>query len=59
MNNMRYRRRNKIIIGILCCALIFMGIGYAVLQGILTITSTANITGDFNIHFLNDNTKFK
>ena len=31
-----------------------MGIGYAVLNATLSIGASANITGDFNIHFLTE-----
>ena len=51
---MNQRKRNNIIIGVLCCALVFMGVGYAILSSVLTITSTANIKGDFDIHFLTE-----
>ena len=46
---MERRRKNNILIGVLCCALVFMGVGYAILSSVLTISSTANITGDFDI----------
>ena len=48
---MERRRKNNILIGVLCCALVFMGIGYAVLNATLSIGATANITGNFDIHF--------
>ena len=50
---MNQRKRNNIIIGVLCCALIFMGVGYAILSTTLNIGGTAKITGDFDIHFTN------
>ena len=51
---MNRRKKNNILIGVLCCALVFMGIGYALLNATITIGGNANITGDFNIHFLTE-----
>ncbi len=51
---MERRRKNNIIIGTLCCVLVLMGVGYAILSTTLNIGGTANITGDFDIHFLDD-----
>ena len=39
---MRDRRKRNIIIGTLCCLLVFIGIGYAVLNQVLNITGTAS-----------------
>ena len=50
---MRNRRRNNIVIGTLCAVLVLMGVGYAILSTTLNIGGTANITGDFDIHFTN------
>ena len=46
---MRDRKKRNIIIGSLCCLLVFMGIGYALLTQILTINGTATLTGSWNI----------
>ena len=48
---MRNRRKNNIVIGTLCAVLVLMGVGYAVLSTTLNIGGTANIKGDFDIHF--------
>ncbi len=50
---MERRRKNNIIIGTLCSILVLMGVGYAILSTTLNIGATANITGDFDIHFTN------
>ena len=47
---MRDRRKRNIIIGSLCCLLVFMGIGYALLSQVLNINGTATLTGDWNIY---------
>ena len=51
---MKTRRRNNIVIGILCAVLVLMGTGYAILSTTLNITAQSNIKGSFDIHFLND-----
>ena len=48
---MRNRKRNNIVIGTLCSVLVLMGVGYAILNTTLNIGGTANIKGDFDIHF--------
>ena len=48
---MERRKRNNIIIGTLCVVLVLMGVGYAILSTTLNIGGTANIKGDFDIHF--------
>ena len=48
---MNRRRKNNIVIGTLCAVLILMGVGYAILSTTLNIGGTANIKGDFDIHF--------
>ena len=48
---MERRKRNNIIIGTLCAVLVLMGVGYAILSTTLNIGGTANIKGDFDIHF--------
>ena len=48
----RRRRKNNILIGVLCCALVFMGIGYALLNATLTISSTATASGEFNVEMI-------
>lgn len=46
---MRDRRKRNIIIGTLCCLLVFMGIGYAVLNQVLNITGTASVNSSWKI----------
>ena len=46
---MRDRKKRNIIIGSLCCLLIIMGIGYAVLSQTLNISGTANMRGEWDI----------
>ena len=46
---MRDRKKRNIIIGSLCCLLVFMGIGYAVLSQTLNISGTANMKGTWDI----------
>ena len=46
---MRDRKKRNIIIGALCCLLVFMGIGYAVLSQTLNISGTANMKGTWDI----------
>ncbi len=46
---MRDRKKRNIIIGSLCCLLIIMGIGYAVLSQTLNINGTANMRGTWDI----------
>ena len=47
---MRKANSKSIVIGILCCMLVFMGVGYATLQQVLNISGTGNITGSFDIY---------
>ena len=53
MNNMRDRRKRNIVIGILCCLLVFMGVIYALLNQRLTLTSQQEIIGEWNIKITN------
>lgn len=53
MNNMRDRRKRNIVIGILCCLLIFMGVIYALLNQKLTLTSQQEMIGEWNIKITN------
>ena len=46
---MRDRKKRNTIIGALCCLLVFMGIGYAVLSQTLNINGTANMRGEWDI----------
>ena len=46
---MRDRKKRNIIIGALCCLLVFMGIGYAILSQTLNISGTANMKGTWDI----------
>ena len=47
---MRDRKKRNIIIGSLCCLLVFMGIGYALLSQTLNINGIANLTGKWKIY---------
>lgn len=53
MNNMRDRRKRNIVIGILCCLLVFMGVIYALLNQKLTLTSQQEMIGEWNIKITN------
>ena len=46
---MRDRKKRNIIIGALCCLLVFMGIGYAILSQTLNISGIANMKGTWDI----------
>ena len=46
---MRDRKKRNIIIGSLCCLLIIMGIGYAILSQTLNISGIANMKGTWDI----------
>ena len=46
---MRDRKKRNIIICALCCLLVFMGIGYAILSQTLNISGTANMKGTWDI----------
>ena len=50
---MRDRKKRNIIIGALCCLLVFMGIGYAILSQTLNISGIANMKGDWNLKITN------
>ena len=50
---MRDRKKRNIIIGSLCCLLVFMGIGYAILSQTLNISGIANMKGDWNVRITN------
>ena len=50
---MRDRKKRNIIIGSLCCLLVFMGIGYAILSQTLNISGTANMKGNWNVKITN------
>ena len=47
---MRDRKKRNITIISLCCLLVFMAVGYAVLSQTLNIDGTANLTGEWNIY---------
>ena len=47
---MRDRKKRTLIIGSLCCLLVFMGIGYALLSQTLNINGTATLTGSWEIY---------
>ncbi len=44
------RNKKRLVIGILCCLLVIMGVGYAILSQTLNINTTAKISGSFNIY---------
>ena len=46
---MKDRKKRNIIIGALCCLLVFMGIGYAILSQTLNISGTANMQGNWDV----------
>ena len=50
---MRDRKKRNIIIGMLCCVLVAMGIGYAILSQTLNISGVANMKGDWNVKITN------
>ena len=47
---MKRRKGKNLAIGILCCMLVFMGIGYAALSQVLNIGTTAKVTGSWKIY---------
>ena len=47
---MKRRKGKNLAIGILCCMLVFMGIGYAALSQVLKVTTTGNVTGQWKIY---------
>ena len=47
---MKRRNGKNLAIGILCCMLVFMGIGYAALSQVLKVTTTGNVTGQWKIY---------
>ena len=47
---MRDRKKRNIIIGSLCCLLVFMAVGYALLSQTLNINGIANLTGKWKIY---------
>ena len=50
---MRDRKKRNIIIGSLCCLLVFMGIGYAILSQTLNISGIARMQGNWNVRITN------
>ena len=50
---MRDRKKRNTIIGVLCCLLVFMGIGYAILSQTLNISGTANMQGNWSVKITN------
>ena len=50
---MKDRRQRNIIIGTLCCLLVFMGIGYAILSTNLNILGKSTFVGSWNIVMTN------
>ena len=51
--------KKSVVIGILCIALVFMGIGYSILSSTLNITGTAKASGSFNVQITNVTMKDK
>ena len=47
---MKDRRKRNIIIGTLCCLLVFMGVGYSLMQQMFEINGTASLTGKWSIY---------
>ena len=47
---MRDRKKRNITIISLCCLLVFMAVGYAVLSQALNINGTANLTGEWKVY---------
>ncbi len=56
---MQKRNKKKMVIGILCCMLVFMGIGYAALSQVLNIGTTAKVTGSWNVYISSATVKEK
>ena len=56
---MYMRNKKNMVIGLLCVALVFMGIGYSLLQSTLNISGTAKSTGSFNVQITNITMKEK
>ena len=50
---MRDRKKRNIVIGVLCCLLLVMGIGYAILSQTLNISGIANMKGNWNVRITN------
>ncbi|MGN1000701.1 MAG: hypothetical protein ACI4OG_02055, partial [Bacilli bacterium] len=50
---MRDRKKRNIIIGSLCCLLVVMGIGYAILSQTLTINGIGNVKGNWDVEITN------
>ena len=50
---MRDRKKRNTIIGVLCCLLLVMGIGYAILSQTLNISGTANMQGNWSVKITN------
>lgn len=54
---MRDRKKRNIIIGVLCCVLVAMGIGYAILSQTLNISGVANMKGEWDVRITNITSK--
>ena len=50
---MRGRRKRSLALGILCCLLVFMGIGFAAARTTLNITGTSTITNAWDVRLSN------
>ena len=49
VDNMRSKNKKTIVIGILCCLLVFMGVGFAVLNQTLNIGGTTTATNTWAV----------
>lgn len=47
---MRKRNKKNLMIGLLCTLLIFMGVGYAIMNQRLSISGVANVEGKWDVH---------
>ena len=53
VKDMRGRRKRSLALGILCCLLVFMGIGFAAARTTLNITGTSTITNAWDVRLSN------
>ena len=47
------RNKKNMVIGLLCVALVFMGIGYSIFNSTLNISGTATSSGSFDVKITN------
>ena len=50
---MKDRKKRTLVIGILCCLLVFMGVGFAVMNATLNIEGTATATNTWDVRMTN------